>query len=185
MSSNTVIQRIKSGDQLAMKDLYLSLRNPFLQWMKQSYNCTEEDAKDVFQISMVIFYDNVMKGKLDKLESAINTYLFGIGKNKMMELQRSRQKKINLEKELKQLVSGGEEMNNNAHAYEVETVRKALNDMGDPCKSILEYYYYFQFSMKEIAEKLCYKSAKTVKNSKYQCMQRLQRLVATLMSKRA
>lgn len=185
MLTNTVIQRVKSGDPNTIRDLYLSLRNPFLQWLKNNYTCSEEDAKDIFQLSMVIFYDNAMQGKLDKMEVAIKTYLIGIGKNKMRELQREKNKTLDLKNALKQLVIGEVETDQEAYEQEVEIVRQALTDMGNPCKSLLEHYYYFQFSMQEIAQKLGYKSANTVKNSKYQCMLRLQRLVTAFINERS
>lgn len=187
MSSNTVINRIKSGDQKVMQDLYISLRTPFLNWLKNNHDCDEEDAKDIFQLSMVIFYHNVMKGKLDNMDSAVNTYLFAIGKNKIRELRREKNKTLNLKEAIKKLVIDGGtiEQEETEKEMEVEIVRTALKDLGDPCKSLLEHYYYYQFSMKEIAQKLNYKSANTVKNSKYQCMQRLQRLVMAIFRKRA
>ena len=46
--------------------------------------------------------------------------------------------------------------------------------MEEPCKSILKYYYYENFSMNKIAEAMKYKNANTVKSQKLRCMKYLE-----------
>ena len=53
------------------------------------------------------------------------------------------------------------------------TIRDSLRQLGDPCKSILLYFYYEQNTMEQIAERLGYTNADNAKNQKYKCLKRL------------
>ena len=57
-----------------------------------------------------------------------------------------------------------------------EQVESSLEKLGDPCKRLLELYYYYKKSLLEIAETLEYKNSDTVKNLKYKCLGRLRKL---------
>jgi len=55
-------------------------------------------------------------------------------------------------------------------------VERCLHLLGDPCKSLLELYYYKRLSMAEITEAMEYKNVDTTKNLKYKCIKRLRKL---------
>ena len=59
---------------------------------------------------------------------------------------------------------------------DLNLAEQCLEKLGDPCKSMLELYYYNKMSMEEITITLNYKNANTAKNLKYKCMNRLKRL---------
>ena len=58
----------------------------------------------------------------------------------------------------------------------LQMVERSLAQLGDPCKQILEKFYYHHKSNVDIAEELDYKNADTVKNLKYKCLQRLKKI---------
>ena len=58
-----------------------------------------------------------------------------------------------------------------------KTLMESLKELGDPCKSILMYFYYEQFSMEKIAETLGYTNADNAKNQKYKCLKRLKTIM--------
>ena len=53
---------------------------------------------------------------------------------------------------------------------------KALNNLGEPCKTLLEAYYMQKKSMVEIAGSFGYTNADNAKNQKYKCLMRLKKL---------
>jgi RNA polymerase sigma-70 factor (ECF subfamily) len=57
---------------------------------------------------------------------------------------------------------------------QVRVVADLVEALGEPCKSILRYYYYKRFSMEAIAETMQYKNADTVKSQKVRCIKELQ-----------
>ena len=137
-----------------------------------------DDAKDVFQQAVVIFYENIKNGKVTELTSHVKTYLFSIGKNKILELIRQKNRFLSeydhkIDNETDRLFYN--EVNDD---YEnvLKNVEVCLGKIGNPCKSILSQYYYHKRSMQEISEVLNYKNSDTVKNLKYKCLQRLREI---------
>ena len=53
---------------------------------------------------------------------------------------------------------------------------RALNSLGEPCKSLLEAFYMEKKSMDQIALIFGYTNADNAKNQKYKCLMRLKKL---------
>ena len=181
MENHSLIERIKKEDgDDALKEIYGNYRNEFLLWAIRHHSCTMEEAKDVFQQTVVIFYENVIYGKLTELTTHVKTYLFSIGKNKMHELVRQKNKSF-LQVEDQDYTNSDLYYNDIENGYEdkLKKVEICMVKLGDPCKSILEHYYYNKKSMQEISEIMDYNNGDTVKNLKYKCLQRLKQIVNT------
>jgi DNA-directed RNA polymerase specialized sigma24 family protein len=58
----------------------------------------------------------------------------------------------------------------------IELSKACLLKLGDPCKQVLESYYYHRKSMQEIALWLGYKNEQTARNQKYKCLLRLREI---------
>jgi hypothetical protein len=56
---------------------------------------------------------------------------------------------------------------------------RALNSLGEPCKTLLEAYYIQKKGMSEIAALFGYTNADNAKNQKYKCLMRLKKLFFT------
>ena len=56
-----------------------------------------------------------------------------------------------------------------------QQVSNAINSLGDPCKELLELYYFGNFSWKKIASHLGYASAASARNQKYKCLERIRK----------
>jgi hypothetical protein len=55
-------------------------------------------------------------------------------------------------------------------------MEKSMNNLGEPCKSLLEAYYLQKRNMTEIAGSFGYTNADNAKNQKYKCLVRLKKL---------
>jgi len=55
-------------------------------------------------------------------------------------------------------------------------MEKAMNGLGEPCKSLLEAFYMQKRSMQEIASGFGYTNSENAKNQKYKCLMRLKKL---------
>ncbi|MDN5201741.1 sigma-70 family RNA polymerase sigma factor [Fulvivirgaceae bacterium BMA10] len=178
MSENSVIESIKSGDEAELGKIYQKYRMEFISWVVKNYSCTIDEAKDVYQLAIVIFYENIISGRLVEMTSSIKSYLFAIGKNKMLEQKKLANKyTYNLDGTMN-MIHEEEDSKEMAEKEEktFKMVENCLNLLGDPCKKLLELYYYQRKSMPEITEILGYKNADTAKNQKYKCMKRLKKI---------
>ena len=172
------VEQILKDENKALRQLYAENRSVCIQWLMTKGNVQEEDAKEIFQTAVVILYDNVKSGKLTELSSKVQTYLIGICKNKAFELYR-KTKKTALTNEFPTI--GSYILDEVEEKKELETKVNAMNQamtgLGDPCRSILQLFYYKRMSMEDITALMGYKNAATTKNLKYKCLKRLQLIV--------
>lgn len=172
------VQYIRQDEDAALRELYRMHRDDCVQFLIVKYGLSHVDAKEIFQLSIVTLYDNVISGKLITLSSQIKTYIYGIAKNKAMEAQRRGQRVsyVAYGSEMDEGVSLDHGANTEANNNYAD-LNKALEVLGDPCKAIIESYYYKQWNMEEISTNLGYKNADTAKNLKYKCLKRLQSIM--------
>jgi RNA polymerase sigma-70 factor (ECF subfamily) len=172
-----IIQKIRSGGQTELGMIYEEYRSEFLQWITKEYQCSMDDGKDMYQLAILIFYDNIKKGKLEHLVSSVKTYLFGIGKNLAKDNMRKEKKNIpiNQEKWIKEYLidEPDERMDERVFTY----AKIALEKLGQPCQRLIELFYYENKNIQEITEAMQYKNPDTAKNQKCKCMARLRKLV--------
>ncbi|MGC1243019.1 MAG: sigma-70 family RNA polymerase sigma factor [Chryseosolibacter sp.] len=176
MSDDHIIALIRSGGQPELGMVYEKYRIEFIHWITKEFHCSEDDSKDIYQLTILIFYDNIKSGKLEHLVSSVKTYLFGIGKNVARDNMRKsrRNTPINQEKWLKEFLV--DEADEPVDESLFMMARNALMALGEPCRQLVEMYYYERRSMEEISERLNYKNADTAKNQKCKCMARLRKL---------
>ena len=177
MSENDVIARIKTGDERELGTIYEKYRQEFISWIIRTYSCNIEEAKEVYQLAIMIFYENIINGRLTTMTSSIKSYLFAIGKNKMLE-----QKKF-ATRFTHNMDGTMDLMNEDQPTEDVEKqettlklVEHCMHLLGEPCRGLLEMYYYHKKSMTDIAKSLGYKNTDTAKNQKYKCMKRLKKI---------
>ncbi len=182
-NDKVALRKIKSGDDNHLAEIYKSHRAEFITWLTKSYQCTTEEAKDAYQFAILAFYENVVSNRLVELKSSLKTYLFAIGKNKILELRKS-------DKRFQELGDRSEEVLDQVDTSELiereatlELVEQSLEQLGEPCKSLLELYYYDKMTMEDIAETLNYKNAATAKNLKYKCLNRLRKIYENTVDK--
>jgi RNA polymerase sigma factor (sigma-70 family) len=135
---------------------------------------TEQDADDIFQETVVAFIDSVQKAKFRE-ESGIRTFLISISKNLWHNEIRRRQRAGNREKLYETDREQEEEgVNEIIHDRELKSqLNQLLQELGEPCRKILELFYYESLSMKEIVSHLHYENEQVVRNKKYKCLQQL------------
>ena len=175
MDQNAVIKEIRSGNKKTLENIYTMYRKGFIEWTTKTQRISTDEALDVYQQTILSFYENILSGKLSQVRSNIRTYLFAIGKNKVYELHRQQIRLVNSDHSMPDPGEiPGEDQEENERLLDLSKI--CLNKLGDPCKQILESYYYHRRTMQEIAVVLGYKNEQTAKNQKYKCLLRLRDL---------
>ena len=180
MKDNTLLEKIKHGDEIALEQFYLNHRKEFIGWFVKNYSHREDEAMELYQLTVLIVYDNIATGKLHTLTGTLKSYLFSVGRNKAKEQRRLNARYQDLTEayyrepgdDYIEVVAAKEEQEK-----QLNHIERGLIQLGEPCKSLLEYYYYYEMSTQQIMEKLNYKNTDTVKSKKYKCVQRLKKLI--------
>lgn len=180
---NTVIEAIKRGDNKVLEKLYNDNRQPFMVWVYQLYQCTEEDAVEIYQKAYTILYMNVRDGKLTELTSSVKTYLFSIGKNLVREKFRSKHNKtVNLDDVSNTNAVQGQVDSGILNSYQEEhqknVVQELLNEIGDPCQTLLKLMFIEGYSSEAVVHAMGYSDERVVRKRKSLCLKKLREMVA-------
>ena len=110
------------------------------------------------------------------MTSSVKTYLFAVGKYKMME-HKKQSYKFTSDEQLPNLSKDEASLEElNQKEEDLQMIEKCLHLLGDPCRKLLELYYYQKLSMADITAAMEYKNVDTTKNLKYKCIKRLKKL---------
>lgn len=191
MDKKATIIAFQQQDERTIQRFYHAQRPKFINWLKGRYRIGEEnDCLEIYQRSFTVLYLNIKKGKLDQLEANLETYLFGIGKmivkewwrEKKIEQQFSDMDEKEISDEQKEpnlselaLFTGGS--NGSVDEAMSAQLLRALDELGEPCKTILQLFYWERNSMEAIARKTGYKNGKGAKKKKYLCLVKLRELM--------
>ncbi len=157
-------------DQLSFNEVY-EREFPRIARMVLSHGMTIDTACDIFQDAMVILLEKIGHGKLT-LTSSIGTYLYSVCRHilgdQFRRNNRDRKMKAWYTDEYRDdLFFPWEKPDHYARVAEV------MDRLGDPCKTLLEWFYYRQKDWEFIASKLGYKDAASARNQKYKCLEKI------------
>jgi RNA polymerase sigma factor (sigma-70 family) len=171
-----IVERIRRGDEAALVDLYHSSRR-MIGALVERNSGSQDDADDILQESLVIVWERVRAGTFEP-QAKLTTFLYGIAQNlwlrRLARMKRERPSDIDPDVAVSDDPSPLEEL---IESESVTMLRDALDRLGEPCRSVLLLYYYEECSMQEIAVRLGFANADTVKSKKYQCKKALEEMV--------
>ena len=177
MNEHSNIRELKYGNVRVLEKIYAEYRLPFLNWMVRTHYCDREDALEIYQHAILVFYENVMNGKFDvSTEASIKTYIFSIGKNKMLAERRKQAKFEQIKNATEELIYLEPDLES-PNQHKMELAMRAIEQLGNPCKQVLQLFYLNNLDYEEIAVIMDYKNGNTVKNIKYKCIQRIRKLL--------
>lgn len=168
MEKEKIIEQLRSGQHAAsLKELYKAF--PSVSHFIQVNGGNLDDARDMFQESLLVFYRNVQKKEFT-LTCSLNTYLFSIAK--YLWKDELKKKNRNVSFEAKEHEFSADVQTYRQEEMRMKTIDKVLDQLGQKCTEILQLFYYKKRKMEEIAADLGYKNVDTVKTQKYKCLER-------------
>jgi RNA polymerase sigma factor (sigma-70 family) len=169
-----LLKALANNDSKAAETIYKSNFNMVLSFILNN-NGTYDEARDIFQEAMIALYQ---KAKTDSfvLTSQIKTYIYSICRRLWLKrLQQLGKTTGSIENFEAIPIEDDVEMHERRNV-ELGIMERALNSLGEPCKSLLESFYIEKKSMDEIASLFGYTNADNAKNQKYKCLMRLKKL---------
>jgi RNA polymerase sigma factor (sigma-70 family) len=139
-------------------------------------NGSSDDAKDIFQETMVVLYEKVRSGTFE-LNCQIKTYVYSVSRRlwlkRLQQLSRYSGDIGNLDSVVPVEEDLGEHDKRNS---EFDMMNRAIGSLGEPCKSLIEAFYLQKRNMQEIATSFGYTNADNAKTQKYKCLMRLKKI---------
>ena len=174
-NEQALLKGLAKNDSKAIESLYKS-HFTMIQHFVINNNGSFDDARDVFQEAMITLYEKVQTDSF-VLSCQIKTYIFSICKNlwlKRLQQMGKYSTPLSTEEESISVEADLEELEKKDAAFAI--MNRALNSLGEPCKSLLEGYYLNKKGMQELAADFGYTNADNAKNQKYKCLMRLKKL---------
>ncbi|MHB8260196.1 MAG: RNA polymerase sigma factor [Bacteroidia bacterium] len=178
LTDNQYIEGLRLSDNAVIHTIYKKFY-PTIMRMVLNNNGTEQEAKDIFQESILVLYHHVQKQSFI-LTCALQTYLYSIAKRLWLKQLHKKSGTVKLDErfyegedfaEAETEVSVYEEREKN-----LDRMQESIGALGEPCKTLLTDFYIAKLGMDEIAEKFGYTNADNAKNQKYKCLQRLKKI---------
>ncbi len=184
-----VLTALAKGDRAATEQIYKQQFPIINGWLIKNGG-SSDDSADLFQEAMVVLFGKVQEEEF-RLTCSVGTYLFAISKHLWYKkLQRQHKEPTRL---FDNTEGDDEGYGHPAHEDDVnihqereahfELLDNALDQIGEPCRSLLQAYYHKDKSMQQIAVDFGYTNPENAKTQKYKCLARLRKLFYTMQSK--
>jgi RNA polymerase sigma factor (sigma-70 family) len=166
------ISAIRLRNEYLTGEIYSLYRNEFFFFLKNRLWKDQEVILDIYQDAFMVLCNKIYEDKLnaDNLTSGLKTYLFGVGIKIAYNVNR---KNAHFqEKDLKSIQDIPDDESGLGEENE-KIIQTAVNEMGEPCHTILIKQYWEGKSGEEIAAEMNYKNKDAAKTQKYKCIQKL------------
>jgi RNA polymerase sigma factor (sigma-70 family) len=127
---------------------------------------TLEQAKDIFQDALIIYYEQVLSTE-KQIEQTEKAYLFGIARHLWIH-----QFKLGVNYEP---LSDKIELVENVNDERISDKRlmRLLMSAGERCVSLLKTFYYDKLSMTEVAERFGFRNERSATVQKFKCLEKV------------
>lgn len=174
----SLLEGLARNDKQAVETIY-SRHYGTIQSLIINNNGSSDDARDIFQEAMIVLYEKSKSGNFE-LNCQIKTYLYSVCRRLWLKKLSQANRYIPEINGLEELVPVEEEIeHHDQRNNEFELMEKALANLGEPCRSLLEAFYLEKKNMSEIASDFGYTNPENAKNQKYKCLMRLRKLFFT------
>jgi len=166
------------NDKKAVETIYRE-NYTMVQSLIINNNGSADDAKDVFQEAMIVLYEKARSGTFE-LNCLVKTYIYSVSRRLWLKrLQQSSRYSGDIG-HAENVVPVEEDIEDHIQRdAEFEMMDKAINNLGEPCKSLLTAFYLQKQNMQEIALSFGYTNAENAKTQKYKCLMRLKKIFFT------
>ena len=169
------IDGLRSGNNEVLSALYKKYYTIVLKFIVNNSG-TEEAAQDIYQETVIVLYENAQKPAFN-LNCQLQTYIYSVAKRLWLkQLKKNGKTFLFKEEEENEVVDVSSDLSEHqTKEQEIEKMNRSLEELGEPCATLIKDFYVHKLGMDEIADKFGYTNADNAKNQKYKCLQRLKK----------
>jgi len=170
-----LLKGLAKSDKKAAETIYKDNYN-MVQALIINNNGSSDDARDVFQETMIVLYEKAKSGTFE-LNCQLKTFIYSVSRRLWLKRLNQMQKYGGQIENMVETVPVEEEIEGHEQRNDqFQAMEKSMMNLGEPCKSLIEAYYLQKRNMTEIAGSFGYTNADNAKNQKYKCLMRLKKL---------
>lgn len=173
MREEQIPELIRQGKDREVISLLYKKVLPLVKRFVVKHSGRKEDANDVFQDALMVFYKQVIKGTFDPkykvygylYRLSINYWINKIKKDSRMQLvdEMGSFEKEEMSDQREELVAGGDE----------NLLHSLFSAIGEKCIELLNYTIYSQLLMEDIMVRMNFPSVSAVKMQQQRCKKKL------------
>ncbi len=142
-----------------------------IRWLVIHNHGTEQDAKDIFQESMIVLYRKIRSGTFS-LNCNLSTYIYSICRLLWLKELQRKGRYQSAESDDVLYISEGEEPGQNLEDTKKQLFHKHFSELSKDCRKILDLYLN-GVPVAEITKLMGFASEQYTMERKYRCKQRL------------
>ncbi len=174
-SDEQLVALLRQDNDQALEHLYKT-HFQMIQHFILNNNGSEDDAKDIYQEGVIIFYEKVRQEDFT-LSCQIKTFLYSVCRRLWLKRLAAKAKNTGGIEDFQDFLPAADtDLETDETERKFSVMAEALNQLGEPCRTLIEDFYLQNLSMTDIADKFGYTNPDNAKNQKYKCLMRLKKL---------
>jgi RNA polymerase sigma factor (sigma-70 family) len=170
-----LLEGLALNDTAVIETIYRD-NYPMVQAFILNNNGNSDEARDIFQEAMIVLFEKAVSGSFE-LNCLLKTYIYSVCRRLWLKRLQQLQRYSNLIENVEEMVTVDEDLElHEKHNADFIIMETAMSKIGEPCKSLLDAYYFQKKNMQEIATDFGYTNADNAKTQKYKCLLRLKKL---------
>jgi RNA polymerase sigma factor (sigma-70 family) len=171
-----ILDGIRRGDEGALVELFHGSERAVTSMVLRNSG-TSDDARDVLQEAIVVLWERIRNGRYEQ-SAKLGTFVFATARNLWLQRLARRRREIPHSPDPPDVPDeSGSPLDMLVESDEARLVAEALAGLGEPCRSLLLFWYWEELTLEEIAKRMGYANTDTVKSKKYQCKKGLEKLL--------
>lgn len=171
-----ILESIRKGENTSiLQHLYEKVLPKICKYICKNSG-TEDDAFDIFQDGIMIFYKYVISGRYRE-EYDIAGFLYTVCRNLWINKARHDRLLMRLDENFEGNDLGNNILDDIISKERESEVKRLLSELGEKCRELLQYAFYYRLSTSEICNKMGFANEDTLKTKKYKCKQRLLEII--------
>lgn len=177
-SQEEILQAIHSGNpNNALSYLYATAL-PKVRLYVQTNSGSREEADDLFQDAVLVFFHQVRGGKYDVKHDIVG-FIYTVARNLWIDKVRREKRMVKYDhpNQYEGKSDSQDQLTDLIDEERQEAMMQVFRKLDEKCQKILLYYIFERKSMADICQLMGYSSAHVAKTNHYRCKQYLSKLV--------
>lgn len=180
LASEELLKMIRE-DQDNISLVYKQSKNYCINFLRgKNYKLNDEDLMDIYQDSVIVFYEKAINDINFILTSSVKTFLCSVCNYKLLKTVGKADSIVRIEDKLNFLEIEEEDekfIKDNEVLYNsLEKALGIIKDSGGKCYELLTFFWYQKKSMRELTDIFGYTNEQNTKNQKAKCQKRLEKI---------
>ncbi len=172
-----IIYAIREGkNQLVLNSLYKRTL-PKIKNLIRKMNGSEQDALDIFQEAVIVFYREVKLNRMRE-DTNIDGFIYTVSRNLYLNKLRMSNRHDSFEYSEAAIYAESPSVEKHLEMKDSENeIMTMLGNLGDKCKELLMALVFDDLDYQEVALKLGFASGDVVKTQKHRCKKKLEKMM--------